>query len=56
MLKRITILILMLSLTACAGDLRCRSAGPCAAYGDVQYMKLPDGWGGKYCSHDPQRC
>lgn len=50
--------ILLSSLTACVGvDPRCCTGDYCAYRdGQRQYVRAPDGWGGKYCSANPTKC
>lgn len=63
---RLCIVVILAStqLTGCltttgsiARDYRCRSYDYCA-YTDPprQYVRAPDGWGGKYCLQNPTEC
>jgi len=53
----------ILALTGCA-DMQiaryypqCRTWDVCPYSGQQrQYVRAPDGWGGKYCSQYPERC
>ena len=58
---RIKLLVILYSislLTACMSlDPRCRTGDYCAYRdGQRQYVRAPDGWGGKYCSANPTKC
>ena len=47
------------SLTGCLQtmDPKCRSYDYCASRdGPRQYIRAPDGWGGKYCLQNPTEC
>jgi len=56
--KIVLVVLYSISLTACMSvDPRCRTNDYCA-YRDPprQYIRAPDGWGGKYCSANPTKC
>ena len=62
MMKRIsTIVLLCFSLITLSGCLatgrQCRSYDYCLERdGPRQYVRAPDGWGGKYCQANPENC
>ena len=52
------LILILIDLTACTSyDPRCRTGDYCAyTMGQRQYIRAPDGWGGKYCSKNPKEC
>jgi hypothetical protein len=61
-IRAIVLILASMSLTGClttisGSDYRCRSYDHCA-YTDPprQYVRAPDGWGGKYCLQNPTEC
>lgn len=37
-------------------DRRCRAWDTCPSQGGSQFINIPEGYGGKYCSQYPERC
>ena len=62
MTKRSYILVLLaistITLSGClATGRQCRSYDYCVERdGPRQYIRAPDGWGGKYCQQNPENC
>lgn len=58
-MRTVILLIITMQLSGClvTMDPRCRSYDYCA-YTDSprQYIRAPDGWGGKYCLNNPEEC
>lgn len=54
----LTTAIMVLTASGCAYnyDYRCRAWDHCPSQGDIQYIKIPNGYGGKYCRNDPRAC
>jgi hypothetical protein len=62
MMKRLlTVFLLCVSVITLSGCLatgrQCRSYDYCLERdGPRQYVRAPDGWGGKYCQANPENC
>ena len=56
----LTVLLILLC-TGCSSsvrliDKRCRAWDTCPSQGGSQFINIPEGYGGKYCSQYPERC
>ena len=63
-MRKVLILCIILSLQGCLATVsdirnyqRCGSRDYCPERdGPRQYVRAPDGWGGKYCMNNPMEC
>ena len=62
-MKVIVYILLLGSISACSSlnsvtvlDRRCRAWDTCPSQGGAQFINIPEGYGGKYCSKYPERC